>query len=218
MRPSAIPLLMLVATHLAALDPDESHLRFIDVRLQAGVERGFTDIDGVDSHGRISPAGAVTAMYGDVGSAARHEAENEWQEWLDDIGFVLGARAAAIRWTGDPGGDTAQRRTLESFGLAVVGGLAWTWNPQVHLELCGIYGVGVASTGKAIEFEFDQNGAMRWYGIELGTYYTWPNQVQTGLTLGYDQARFDAPLTTGGDDAAWRAGGLNGYLALGYRF
>src|SRR4051812_31475550 len=93
-----VPMLMLLAARLAALDPGDSQQRFLDVRLQAGVERGFTEIDGADAHGRISPAGAVTAMYGDIGSAKTHEAENDWQEWMDDIGFVLGGRAAAIRW------------------------------------------------------------------------------------------------------------------------
>jgi hypothetical protein len=221
MRPSAAPvllLLMMFAARLAGFDPGESQQRFLDVRLQAGLERGFSEIDDEDARGQPSLAGAVTLMYGDIGSARPHEAENDWQEWMDDLGFVLGGRAAAVHWTGDPGRDSGRRVSRESFGLAVVGGLAWRWNDSVHLELCGLYGVGVSSTGKAIEGEFERSGAMRWYGVEAGTYYTWRNNLQTGLTLGYDQARFDAPLGASGDDVAWRAGGVDAYASLGYRF
>ncbi len=210
--PSVITCLAFTAV-CAGLEGGDSKLRFVDVRLHAGIDQGLSEIDGADYDARTGPVGGLTVMCGDIGSAKQAE-----YDWAEDLGIVLGARISAVHWEGELGSDQDQEASLEGLSLALVGGLAFTWDDEMHIELCGLYGRGLASGGELKGFEFQDDGDFAVIGGELGIYYTWPNAWQVGGNLGFQRAKIKAEPSDDGDEVAMTAGGLTANLSLGYRF
>ncbi|MBA3847589.1 MAG: hypothetical protein H0X45_13235 [Planctomycetes bacterium] len=152
-------------------------------------------------------------MCGDIGSARQAE-----YDWAEDLGIVLGARLSGVHWEGELGSDQDQQANLEGLSLAVVGGFGLSWDDQWHIELCGFYGRGLASSGELKDFEFRDDGDFAVYGGELGVYYTWPKAWQVGGTIGWQRAEIDAAPSEDAAEVEITAGGLNAHVALGYRF
>src|SRR5688500_11226195 len=101
---------IVLAARCAALDPGESLLRFVDARLQLGVEQGLRQVGDVAYHERNSPVATLTVMAGDIGSARMRELD-----WASDLGIVLGLRLSAVDWEGGRETDRDQRDSLDAF-------------------------------------------------------------------------------------------------------
>ena len=219
-------LLTTIATTQAVEDDDEDFnaiarkerdpYRVNDWRLGYSMLPAGADISIMDQESNANPANYERETNWDLTGRVSVMWMTPWSGISEDGDFILGLELSTNHCVIESSA-VSPEIDLRSYQLTLHPGLAWLLDDEFHVELNPYFGIGHA------EFEQSEAGdgtGLYWeVGFRLAGYYTWSNNIQLGLQLGYLYASSDGEMegATATYDSELIINGMTVGIQLGYR-
>jgi hypothetical protein len=189
--------------------------RVNDWRLGYSMLPAGADISIMDSDSNANPNNYERETSWDLTGRTGLMWMTPWSGVSEDGDFILGLELSTNHCVIESSA-TSPEIDLRSYQVTLHPGLAWLLDDEFHIELNPYFGIGHAEFEQSLAG--DGTGLYWEVGFRAAAYYTWSNNVQLGLQIGYLYATSEGEIEgTDTYDTEIDINGLTVGIQIGYR-